>query len=75
MLSKKNRYSWLVSYCLGFYIISHNSLRIVSPCGVAIDMISALLIFLGINKTCYLLSDFYNWYKGNNVKSNSKAQQ
>ena len=70
MLSKKIRYSWLVSYCLGFYIISHNSLRIVSPCGVAIDMISALLIFLGINKTCYLLSD-----KGNNVKSNSKAQQ
>lgn len=75
MLSKKIRYSWLVSYCLGFYIISHNSLRIVSPCGVAIDMISALLIFLGINKICYLLSDFYNWYKGNNVKSNSKAQQ
>ncbi|GLR08712.1 hypothetical protein COO59_11420 [Mixta theicola] len=74
MLIKLPRDTSIISWVLGFYIIQHNSLHIATPCGLTIDIISALLIFLGINKSCYLLSEFYNWYKGNSDKTNNPSR-
>lgn len=75
MVNKKFRYTWLISWSVGFYLIQHNSLRIVAPCGLAVDIISALLIFLGVNKACYLLTEFYKWYKGDGNNADKMTEQ
>ena len=65
-MSRKKRNIFLISYLLSYYIVLHNSLHLAAPCQRGIDIFSALLIFFGVNKACYLLVDFYHWYKGNN---------
>jgi uncharacterized membrane protein (DUF485 family) len=65
-MSKKRRIIFFISYISAPYIIAYSSLHLAAPCQRGIDIFSALLIFLGVNKACYLLVDFYHWYKGNN---------
>lgn len=54
---------------LGFYLIKFSSLQIAAPCGTAWNLIAALMVMIGINRSCYLLRDFYRWYSGADEKN------
>ncbi|MGD8205696.1 hypothetical protein [Pantoea sp. FN0305] len=69
MARKKSSLIFSISYLSTIYIVTHSSLRVSAPCQQLTDILAALLIFLGVNKSCYLLTAFYHWYKGTDEKT------